>query len=72
MGYAVPRGANDMMYLWVFLGALALMAAIAWAALHNRQSKGGEARTEAATRDLYQEQDRADKAGETGHDPDQR
>lgn len=49
----------------VVVGPLLLIAAIAWAALHNRQSKSGEARTEAATHDLYQEQDRADKAGES-------
>lgn len=54
-----------MMYYWSIAGALLLGAAIAWAALHNRQSKSGKARTEAATRELYEEQDRADKAGES-------
>ncbi|MDB5696621.1 MAG: hypothetical protein JWN21_2164 [Sphingomonas bacterium] len=50
------------------VGPIVLIVAIAWAALHNRQSRGGVERTEHATHDLYQEQDRADKAGETKQD----
>ena len=57
-----------MMYMWTIIGAVLLAAAIGWAALNNRQSKRGLERTENATRDLYQEQDRADKAGETTTD----
>ena len=56
------------MYLWTIIGAALLAAAIAWAMLNNRQSKGEHRRTEEATRDLYREQDRADKAGETTRD----
>ena len=57
-----------MMYYWTIIGAVLLLAAIGWAALNNRQSRRGYKRTEEATRDLYQEQDRADKAGETSRD----
>ncbi len=51
--------------LWgilVIVGPILLAAAIAWAALNNRQSKAAERRTEEATHDLYKEQDAADKA----------
>ena len=46
----------------IIVGPLLLAAALAWAVLNNRQSRRGEARTEAATRELYREQDAADKA----------
>ena len=45
----------------VIVGPILLVAAIAWAALNNRQSRRGERRTEEATRDLYREQDADDK-----------
>lgn len=47
----------------VIAGPILLVAAIAWAALNNRQSRRGERQTEQATRDLYREQDADDKAG---------
>ena len=56
------------MYLWTIIGALLLGAVIAWAALNNRQSRRGEQRTEDATRQLYKDQDAADKAGESQRD----
>lgn len=52
--------------LMVIVGPLVLLAALAWAVLHNRRSRGQEQRTEQATRDLYKEQGRADSAGEGG------
>lgn len=45
----------------VILGPIALAAAIAWAALNNRQSKKAERRTEQATHDLYQAEDEKNK-----------
>lgn len=54
--------------LLVVIGPLVLIGAIAWAALHNRQSRRGIQRTEQATHDLYQEQDAADKSGESKRD----
>jgi hypothetical protein len=42
--------------LWGFVvvvGPILLAAAIAWAILHNRRSRSQIARTEQATRDLY-------------------
>lgn len=44
--------------LWAFVvigGFLILAAAIAWAKLKNRTSRRQDARTEAATRELYEE-----------------
>ena len=52
----------------VIVGPLLLIGAIAWAALHNRQSRRGIQRTEQATHDLYKEQDASDKSGESKHD----
>lgn len=46
----------------VIVGPILLAAAIAWAALNNRQSKKGLRRTEEATRDLYRQEDRDNKA----------
>ena len=57
-----------MMYLWTAIGAVLLLAAIGWAMMNNRQSKREYDRTEDATRQLYKEQDRADKSGESSHD----
>lgn len=41
------------------IGAAALAIIIAFASLRNRVSKGTEARSEAATRENYREEDRA-------------
>ncbi|WP_174278691.1 hypothetical protein [Sphingomonas bacterium] len=45
----------------VIVGPILLAAAIAWAALNNRQSKRAERRTEDATRELYQAEDAKNK-----------
>ena len=45
----------------IVIGPILLAAAIIWAMVNNRQTRRGAARTEAATRDLYREQDAADK-----------
>ncbi len=45
----------------VIVGPILLAAAIAWAALNNRQSKKGLRKTEQATRDLYQAEDAKNK-----------
>lgn len=45
----------------VIVGPIVLAAAIAWAMLRNRQSKQGLQRTERATHDLYQREDRDNK-----------
>jgi hypothetical protein len=52
----------------VVVGPLILIAAIAWAVLHNRQSRRGLERTEQATHDLYKRQDAADKSHESHRD----
>lgn len=41
------------------IGATVLLVVIAYAALRNRVSRDTEARSEAATRELYKEEDRA-------------
>jgi uncharacterized membrane protein len=48
--------------LVVVIGPIVLLAAIAWAIFNNRRSREDEARTEAATRQRYAEQDADDKA----------
>lgn len=53
--------------LLTIIGPLVLIAALAWAILNNRRKPRDKARTEQATRDLYDRQDRADKAGESTH-----
>jgi len=48
--------------LWsiiTIVGPLLLIGAILWAALRNRSSKATRDRSEAATRELYKEEDRA-------------
>jgi hypothetical protein len=50
----------------VILGPILLAAAIAWAMLRNRGSRADIERTEAATRERYEQQDREDKARENG------
>ena len=49
----------------VVIGPILLAAAIGWAMLHNRQSRRQFRRTEQATRDLYREEDAANKREET-------
>ncbi|SFS11268.1 hypothetical protein SAMN05192580_3555 [Sphingomonas jatrophae] len=48
--------------LLTILGPILLAAVLLWALVRNRAQKGGKGRTEAATRDLYEAQDRQDKA----------
>ena len=50
--------------LMTILGPIVLAVAIAWAILNNRRSKAAEDRTEAATRQMYAEQNADDKAKE--------
>ena len=45
--------------LLTIVGPLLLLVVIAWAVLRNRKSRGTEAESEAATRRLYEEEDRA-------------
>lgn len=59
---------SSVWQILTIVGPIVLIIAIAWAALHNRQSRAGLKRTEQATHDLYKEQDRADKAGESHKD----
>lgn len=53
---------NNIWPVITILGPIVLAVAIIWAILNNRRSKAAEARTEAATRELYEQQDREDKA----------
>ena len=49
-------------FYWTLLtivGPILLVAIIAWAALRNRSSRSEIARSEEATRQVYQEEDRA-------------
>lgn len=56
-------GAGAGWSLITIIGPILLAAVILFAVIRNRQSsKASVRRTEAATRDLYQEQDAADKA----------
>ncbi|TGX53632.1 hypothetical protein E5A73_12480 [Sphingomonas gei] len=50
----------------VIVGPILLALAIAWAMLRNRSSREDIARTENATRELYDQQDREDKARDNG------
>lgn len=50
--------------LMTILGPIVLAVAIAWAILNNRRSKAADERTEAATRQMYAEQNADDKAKE--------
>lgn len=55
--------------LWTLItivGPIVLLVALAWAMLRNRRSAAEEARTEAATRQRYAEQNAEDKANEAG------
>jgi hypothetical protein len=58
----------DMELLWGFVvigGPIILGLVIAWATLNNRRSAKDEARTEAATRQMYEQQNADDKRQET-------
>lgn len=57
---------SSMQGLMVVVGPILLIAAIAWAMLRNRASRGDVARTEQATRERYDQQDREDKARQNG------
>ena len=51
--------------LWGLLtvvGPILLAAVVLWAVLNNRRSRGEKRQTEEATRNLYKEVDRKDKA----------
>ena len=49
--------------LMAIIGPALLIIAIAWAILHNRGSRRRREDTERATRNLYEEVDRADHGG---------
>lgn len=53
---------SRMYGLMTVVGPILLAAAIAWAMLRNRTSRRQAARTEQATRENYERQDRQDKA----------
>ncbi|GAA0736969.1 hypothetical protein [Sphingomonas japonica] len=58
----------DTSSLWgvlTIVGPVVLVVAIVWAMRNNRMTKAQEAANEAATRAMYEEQDRLDKANET-------
>lgn len=48
--------------LMTIVGPILLGLALLWALLHNRRSREEKARTERATRELYEQSDREDKA----------
>jgi hypothetical protein len=52
--------------LMVVIGPILLALAIAWAIFNNRGSRREIERTEAATRERYDQQDREDKARSNG------
>jgi len=52
--------------LMTILGPILLLAVLLWAVLRNRRSKAAERHSEAATRDLYKDIDREDKAAKRG------
>lgn len=52
--------------LLTVMGPILLAAVILWAMLNNRLSKKAEQKTEAATKKLYEDIDREDKAAERG------
>lgn len=59
--------AIDMSSLWgvmTIIGPIVLVIAIVWAMRHNRATRGEMRRTEQATHDLYDRQDREDKAAD--------
>ena len=52
--------------LLTVMGPILLAAVILWAVLNNRLSRKAERKTEAATKNLYEQIDREDKAAERG------
>ena len=48
--------------LLVIVGPLVLIGAIAWAMINNRTTPAEDARSEAATREMYKEQSAEDEA----------
>jgi hypothetical protein len=55
----------DLSSLWgiiTVVGPILLLAVLLWAVLSNRRSKAAVRQSEAATRDLYKNIDREDKA----------
>ncbi len=59
--------AIDMSSLWgvmTIIGPIVLVIAIVWAMRHNRMSREEKRRSEQATHDLYDRQDRADEAAD--------
>jgi hypothetical protein len=57
---------SNIQGVMVIVGPILLAIAIAWAMLHNRGSRKDIAHTEAATREMYDQQDREDKARQNG------
>jgi hypothetical protein len=57
---------SPLQAIMVIVGPILLALAIAWAVLRNRGSRRDVERTEAATRELYERQDREDKARDHG------
>ncbi len=52
--------------LLTIVGPILLAAVVLWAVLNNRRSRSDERHSEAATRDLYKNIDREDKATDRG------
>ena len=57
---------SSMQGLMVVVGPILLALAIAWAMFRNKGSRADIQRTEEATRERYDQQDREDKARENG------
>lgn len=57
---------SNMQSLMILVGPILLAIAIAWAVVANRRSRRDIGRTEAATRENYERQDREDKARQNG------
>ena len=53
--------------LMTIVGPILLALALLWALLHNRRSSQQKARTERATRELYEQSDREDKARDSSN-----
>lgn len=58
--------ASSLQGVLVIVGPIVLAIAIAWAMFHNHGSRREVERTEAATRELYEQQDREDEARDRG------
>lgn len=55
--------------LMTIVGPVLLLAVLAWAMLNNRTSRRQKQETEEATRRLYKEQGKADRARDAGSEP---